>query len=53
MSDDDKSMDVHLICNQHVVTSDKLQGMNTMGISVPWDDSLDIIALYPVKKYKG
>ena len=36
MSDDDKSMDVKLICNQRVVTYNKLRGMNPMGLSVPW-----------------
>ena len=35
MSDDDKSMDVQLICNQRVVTYNKLRGMNTMGLRSP------------------
>ena len=38
MSDDDKSMDVQLICNQHVMTYNKLQGINPMGLSAPCDD---------------
>ena len=49
MSDDDKSMDVQLICNQRVVNYSTLQFMNPIFFSVPWDDSIDIIALYPVK----
>ena len=53
MSDDDKSMDFQLICNQRVVTSNKLRGMNPMGLSAPWDDSIDIIAFNPVKKIQG
>ena len=49
MSDDDKSMDVQLICNQSVVTYNELWGMNPMGISAPWDESIEIIDFYPVK----
>ena len=45
MSDDDKSMDVKLIFNQRVVTYNKLRDMKPMGLSAPWDESLDIIAL--------
>ena len=45
MSDGDKSMIVHLICNQHVVTWNKFLGMNPMGLSDTWADSIDIIAL--------
>ena len=45
MSDDDKSMDVQLICNQSLVAYDKWQGVNLMGLSTPWSDSLDINAL--------
>ena len=33
MYDDDKSMDVHLICNQRVVTYNKFQGIKPMGVS--------------------
>ena len=40
MYDDDKSMDVQLICNQRVVTYNKLRGINQMGLIVPWDNSL-------------
>ena len=53
MSDDDKSMDVQLICNQHLVTYNKLQCVNLMGLSAPWAKSLEITALDPVKKCKG
>ena len=49
MSDDDKAMDVQLVCNQRVVTYNKLRGMNLIGFSDPWDDSIEIIAFYPVK----
>ena len=38
MSDDDKSMDVHLICNQLVVIYNKLLGINPMGLSDPCDN---------------
>ena len=38
MSDVDKSMDVQLICNQHVVTYNKFRGMNLLGLSAPWSD---------------
>ena len=38
MSDDDKPMDVQLICNQCVVTDNKLRVMNPMGLSAPWED---------------
>ena len=53
MSDDDKSMDVQLICNQCVVTYNKFCGMNPMGLSAPWGDSLEIISLHPVKNARG
>ena len=49
MSGDDKSMVVQLIYNQGVVTYNKFQCMNLMGLSDPWDDSIEIIDLYPVK----
>ena len=38
MSDDDKSMDVQLICNQHVVIYNKFQGINPISLSDPWVD---------------
>ena len=38
MSDDDKSMDVQLICNQLVGIYNKLLGINPMGLSDPWVD---------------
>ena len=38
MSDDDTPMYVQLICNQRVVTYNKLRGMNPMGFSPPWSD---------------
>ena len=53
MSDDDKSMDVHLICNQRLVTYNKYQGVNLMGLSSPWDNSLEITCLYTVKRCNG
>ena len=53
MSDDDKSMDIQLICNQHVVTYNELQGINPMGLSSSWYESYDIIALNSVKQFKG
>ena len=31
------------------MTYNKLRGMNPMGLSTPWDEYLDIIALHPVK----
>ena len=46
MSDDDKSINVQLICNQRVVTYNKLQGINPMVISASWYDSLENIALH-------
>ena len=49
MSDDDISMDVQLLCNKRVVTYNILRGMKPMGLSDPWDDSLEIIAFHPVK----
>ena len=49
MSDDDKSIYDQLICNQRVVTYKKIRGMNSMNLSSPWADSLDIIAFCPVK----
>ena len=39
MSDDDKSMDVQLIFNQRVFTSNKLIRMNPIGLNVPWNYS--------------
>ena len=53
MYDDDKSTDVQLICNLRVVTYNKLRGINQMGLIVPWANSLDIIALHPVEKFRG
>ena len=53
MSDYDKSMCVHLICNQSVLNYNILQVMNTMALSYPWADSLDIIALHLVKNCEG
>ena len=47
MSNHDKSTDFHLICNQCVVNYNKLQGMNPIGLSAPWDESLDIIDFHP------
>ena len=38
MSNDDKSMDIQLICNQRVVTYNNLRCMNPMGLSAPWAD---------------
>ena len=38
MYNDDKSMNVQLICNQSVVTYNTLLGMNPMVIIAPWDD---------------
>ena len=43
MSDDDKSMDFQLICNQRVFTYNKLQGINQMGIIVPWANLLRVL----------
>ena len=45
-------MDNHLIFNRRVVTHNKLQGMNPMLLSAPWDDYLDSISLQTVKKLK-
>ena len=42
-------MDGKLRYNQHVVTYNKLQGMNSMGVSAPWENSLKIIDFHPVK----
>ena len=36
MSDDDKSMNVWLIFNQHLLTYTELRGMNPMGLSALW-----------------
>ena len=52
MFDDDKSMDIQLIFNQHVVTQNKCLRINPMGFSAPCDDSLEIIELHPVKTFK-
>ena len=49
MSDDDKSMDVQFICNQHVLTYNTFWFMNPMVLSVPWADSHEIIALQSVQ----
>ena len=49
MSDDDKSMNDRLICNQCLATYNKLRSMNPIGLSSPWAESLQIIALHPVK----
>ena len=38
MSDDDKSIDVQLICNQRVVKYILFQGMNPICLSAPWAD---------------
>ena len=38
MSDDDKSMGFKFICNQRIVTYNKLRDMNPMGLSAPCDD---------------
>ena len=46
-------MDVQLICYQCVVKYNKLEGMKPMVPIFPWYDSLEIIALHPVKKFKG
>ena len=53
MSDDDKSMDVQLICNQRLVTYNKLQGVNLMGLSAPWSDYPHITSLDSVKRCNG
>ena len=49
MYDDYKSMDVQLICNQCVVTYNKLQGMKPMGLSTPWFEYIEIFFVHPVK----
>ena len=46
-------MYIQFICNQRVVTYNKLQGIKPMVLSAPWANSLDIIALHPVKKCRG
>ena len=51
MANDDKSMDVQLICSQSVLDYIKLQSMNPMGVSAPWANSLDIISFRPVKTF--
>ena len=38
MYDDDKSMDVKLICNQYVVNNIKLRGMKPMELGDPWSN---------------
>ena len=38
MSDYVKSMDNQIICNQRVVTENKLLGMRPIGLSAPWAD---------------
>ena len=48
MSNDGKPMDVQLIWYQRVVTYNKLLGINPIGLSAPWDNSLEIIALLSV-----
>ena len=49
MSDDDKSMYVQLICNQPIVTYDKLRRIHPLGLSSPGAYSLEIIDLHVVK----
>ena len=44
MYDDDKSMDVHSICDQSVVNYNILQFLKPMVLSFPWAD-------YKNKKY--
>ena len=46
-------MDVQLICNEGVVTYNKFLRINPMGPIFPYDDSLNIIALHPVKNARG
>ena len=46
-------MGVQLVCNQRVMTYNKFQGINPMGLSAPWTYSLEIIALHPVKEIQG
>ena len=53
MSDDNKSTNIQLICNQHVLTYNKLRGLNTMGLSIPWGDDTEVIALHTLKQCKG
>ena len=53
MSNDDKYIDVQLICYQRVATYNKFRGMNPMESSAPWDKSPEIISLHPVKKVQG
>ena len=53
MYDDDESMNDQLICNQCVLTQNKLRGMNPMGLSAPWANSPEVIALQPLKIFKG
>ena len=52
MSDYDKSMYLQFICNQRVVNCNKFLYVNSMGLSAPWYDFLDIISMHPVKKCK-
>ena len=41
-------MGVQLICNQCIVTYNKLQSINPMFIRASWNNSLDNISLYSV-----
>ena len=34
---------------KRVITFKKLQGINPIGLSAPWSEFLEIIALYPLK----
>ena len=38
MSDDDKSIDVQLVCNQRLVTHNQFRRMNQMVLAAPWYD---------------
>ena len=49
MPDDDKSRYVQLICNQPIVTYDKLRRIHPLGLSSPGAYSLEIIDLHVVK----
>ena len=50
---DDKSMYVQVICNQCVATYAKLWGMHPLGLSLIWNDSIEIIAFHLVNKCNG
>ena len=49
MYDEDKSMEVHLICNQSVGTKKTLRGINPVVLSAPWADSIGIIDFQTLK----